>query len=176
MQSDPIGLAGGVSTYGYVGGKPLSSIDPLGLDDIVILGARDRIRPIALARSDAGLGVASVTVHAAPGYFLADGKELSAKDFYDFLRRDPGNRAIIDFADEIVLNACRAGQTDENGVNAAQQLADISGKNVRASDLWVWHPEGRPAFAAGAIANNSIHGPNLSRRGEFLLFCPGGCK
>ncbi len=31
MESDPIGLAGGVSTYGYVGGNALRNIDPLGL-------------------------------------------------------------------------------------------------------------------------------------------------
>jgi len=38
VQSDPIGLNGGVGTFTYAGGKPVSSFDPSGLDWIEYTG------------------------------------------------------------------------------------------------------------------------------------------
>jgi RHS repeat-associated protein len=34
IESDPIGLGGGISTYSYVGAAPLTAVDPLGLEGV----------------------------------------------------------------------------------------------------------------------------------------------
>ncbi|MEF3062308.1 RHS repeat-associated core domain-containing protein [Ralstonia solanacearum] len=57
VQSDPIGLNGGQwSTYGYVDGGPVSSVDPDGLEDKVMRGRIYELQPLEGGGGRIGLG------------------------------------------------------------------------------------------------------------------------
>ena len=91
MQSDPIGLAAGVNTFGYVGGSPTRYSDPLGLNPAAgaIGGGMVAGPPGAVVGGIIGIGIGIVVGDAVVDQMRKDGDDSSGSGEGD--KNDGGN-------------------------------------------------------------------------------------
>jgi RHS repeat-associated protein len=135
-QSDPIGLAGGLNTYSYVGNNPILGIDPTGLKDCTCSVKFSAIGPDQATASRGALGfrppAGSVAIN--PGYFGLPYGSTQTNGRY--LEREGTQSAINEAREGIQIFApglatALDGRVSFSGTTLS--IGDIGDKNIRNS-------------------------------------------
>ncbi|NVM92463.1 RHS repeat-associated protein [Variovorax sp. SG517] len=141
VSPDPLGLAGGLNLYAYVGGNPVRGIDPLGLVDINLFPHNEAIRQSA-DNIPSPPGTFTVGSHGNPSIMTDTAlKGITPAQMAERIKAHPSYTE----GQKVQLMSCETGKgTDPY----AQKLANELNAPVVAPDklLWIWpHGAYKPA-------------------------------
>ncbi|AZZ36482.1 hypothetical protein CIK05_06655 [Bdellovibrio sp. qaytius] len=134
ISKDPVGFNGGdTNLYAYVGGDPMSKIDPTGLADLDLLPWNSPESNNS-AQMQLTLDNFSVTAHGTSSLILdSNGLPMTASALASMIRANPKFKGVSG----VTLHSCNTGRQSGNTDTFAQQLADILGISVTAPNEYI---------------------------------------